>query len=76
MPGDRTVSSFVLWLREQRDRYDDVGAVAYIVTHDTCLADHDYQGVRLHLEREHHARQKILANLQVANEEYRRLGNG
>ncbi len=66
------MTSFLLWLREQRDRCDDVGAVAQIVTHYTCLADHDYLSVRFHLEREHHAGQKILAALRVANDEYQR----
>ncbi len=64
--------SFVWWLRGQRNRRDDVGAVAQIVTHFTCLASHDYEGVRRHLEREHHAGQKILAALRVANDEYQR----
>ncbi len=72
MPGSRTVSSFFLWLREQQHRRDDVGEIARVVTRDTCLASHDYEGVRSHLEREHHARQVILAALRVANDEYQR----
>ncbi len=66
------MTSFVLWLREQQNRRDDVGDVTRTVARDTCLARLDYEGVRLHLEHEHHATKAALSTLEQAAAEHRR----
>ena len=61
---------FRLWLNDQQDRDDAVGELSRLVRLDACQAKFDYDSVRAHLAREHHATDSLLAQLAVARDEW------
>ncbi len=66
------MQAFRLWLSDQQDRDDAVGEVSRRVRQDACQAKFDYGSVRAHLAREHHATDSLLAQLDIAHDEWAR----
>ena len=68
--GGMPMQAFRLWLNDQQDRDDAVGELSRLVRRDACQAKFDYDSVRAHLAREHHATDSLLAQLDVARDEW------
>ena len=67
---NRRAPPFYMWLRAQRERADCVGEIARSVSRDPCLASTDYEGIRRHLQHEHHANPNALRPLDAARDEH------